>query len=71
MIVSPAEKYLLALLEALNASEPDDAVVVDDASMDVVVDGTFDLINGLRFPCPPTAASFLLTDPEGCHTGYS
>ena len=69
--MSPAEKNLLALLEVLNASEPDDAVVVDDASMDAVVDSAFDLLNDLRSPCPPTAAAVLLTEAEDCRTGTS
>lgn len=69
--MSPAEKNLLALLEILNASEPDDAVVDDDAAMDAVVDSAFDLLNDLRSPCPPTAAAILLTETEDCHTGNS
>jgi len=39
---------LLARLEALNAAEPADAAVVDDAAMDAVVDGAFGLLNDLR-----------------------
>jgi hypothetical protein len=69
MIVSPAEKNLLALLEALNASEPDDAVVLDDGSLDAVVDSAFDLLSDLRSPCPLSAADVLFGDAEDCHTG--
>lgn len=67
MIVSLAEKNLLALLEVLEAIEPDDAVVLDDATMGAVVDSAFDLLNDLRTPCPPTAAAVLLDEAKDFH----
>ena len=65
--MSPEEKNLLALLEVLSASEPDDPIVLDDASMEATVDSAFDLLNDLRSPCPPTAAAIQLAEAEDRH----
>lgn len=54
------EENLLARLEALNAREPDDATVADDASMDAIVDGATGVLERLavaRRPAPETDAA--------------